>query len=331
VDNDGYASYERVIAVAACNDRGKRSVYSDFGRAVWCSFPSSDFGWPEQGHPEPLTPGIWTTDRQRAAGYNPGSAARGDAAGDYTNSFGGTSSACPGAAGVVALMLSVNPELTAGQVRKLLQQSCDRVDPQGGAYDADGHSHFYGFGRVNAEKAVLLARPRPHERLLLSRSLDRRLADGGTLQLTFMLGDSEPIESVALVLDAQHGNPADLTVTLEPPSAAPITLHPLPDRGSSVLPTRFDQATVAALAAVAGAAAAGSWVVTLADHGVGNAGSVHACSLEFALAGPTAAPRRRSPRPKSPAIAEKGRGRPRRRRPAGEAEAPAVIAAAPPV
>ena len=31
VDNDGYASYERVIAVAACNDRGKRSVYSDFG------------------------------------------------------------------------------------------------------------------------------------------------------------------------------------------------------------------------------------------------------------------------------------------------------------
>ena len=32
VDNDGYASYEGVIAVAACNDRGKRSVYSDFGR-----------------------------------------------------------------------------------------------------------------------------------------------------------------------------------------------------------------------------------------------------------------------------------------------------------
>ena len=32
VDNDGYASYPKVIAVAACNDRGKRSVYSDFGK-----------------------------------------------------------------------------------------------------------------------------------------------------------------------------------------------------------------------------------------------------------------------------------------------------------
>ncbi|NNG16613.1 MAG: S8 family serine peptidase, partial [Gemmatimonadales bacterium] len=34
VENDGYASYEKVIAVAACNDSGKRSAYSDFGQAV---------------------------------------------------------------------------------------------------------------------------------------------------------------------------------------------------------------------------------------------------------------------------------------------------------
>ena len=39
VDNDGYASYPKVTAVAACNDRGRRSVYSDFGKAVWCAFP----------------------------------------------------------------------------------------------------------------------------------------------------------------------------------------------------------------------------------------------------------------------------------------------------
>ena len=39
VDNDGYASYPKVIAVAACNDRSRRSIYSDFGKAVWCAFP----------------------------------------------------------------------------------------------------------------------------------------------------------------------------------------------------------------------------------------------------------------------------------------------------
>ncbi len=46
----------------------RRSVYSDFGKAVWCSFPSNDFGHAPFNHPDPLTPGIWTTDRQGEAG-----------------------------------------------------------------------------------------------------------------------------------------------------------------------------------------------------------------------------------------------------------------------
>ena len=51
---DGYASYEKVIAVAACNDRGKRSIYSDFGEAVWCAFPSSDQAFSIVNHPQHL-------------------------------------------------------------------------------------------------------------------------------------------------------------------------------------------------------------------------------------------------------------------------------------
>ncbi|HEX8530144.1 MAG TPA: S8 family serine peptidase, partial [Cytophagales bacterium] len=151
VDNDGYASYERVIAVAACNDQGKRSVYSDFGKAIWCAFPSSDFGHAPFNHPEPLTPGIWTTDRTGLPGYNAGRVETGDQNGNYTNSFGGTSSACPGAAGVAALVLSVNPELRWQQVKEILGRACDRIDPQGGNYDDNGRSNWYGFGRLNAE------------------------------------------------------------------------------------------------------------------------------------------------------------------------------------
>jgi subtilisin family serine protease len=157
VDNDGYASYERVIAVAACNDQGKRSVYSDFGQAVWCAFPSDDQGFARFNHPAPLTTGIWTTDRVGPAGYNPGTLERGDEAGDFTNRFGGTSSACPGAAGVAALVLSVNPELTRVEVREILRRACDQIDPAGGGYDAQGHSTLYGYGRLNAETAVALA------------------------------------------------------------------------------------------------------------------------------------------------------------------------------
>lgn len=154
---DEYASYPKVVAVAACNDRGKRSVYSDYGDAVWCCFPSNDFQMSKMNHPRPLTPGIWTTDRQGSRGYNAGgfdSLLVGDSGGDYTARFGGTSSACPGVAGVVALMLEKNPDLTWSEVREILRDSCDRIDEELGNYDVNGHSPFYGYGRVNARKAV---------------------------------------------------------------------------------------------------------------------------------------------------------------------------------
>lgn len=143
---DGYASYEKVIAVAACNDRGKRSVYSDYGSNVWCSFPSSDFGYQPFNHPVPLTKGIYTTDRLGEAGYN--------AKGDYTDEFGGTSSSCPGVAGTVALILSANPELTWELVKQIIKETSDKIDSAGGKYNSKGHSIYYGYGRINAEKAV---------------------------------------------------------------------------------------------------------------------------------------------------------------------------------
>ena len=145
VDNDGYSSYERVLAVAASNDRNRRSVYSDFGEAVFCAFPSQDFEFPEEGRPAPLTPGIWTTDRMGKVGYS---------ADNYTNSFGGTSSACPGAAGVAALVLSSNEALHWEEVKNILRLSCDPIDQEDGQYDEKGHSPFYGYGRLNAEKAA---------------------------------------------------------------------------------------------------------------------------------------------------------------------------------
>ncbi|MGQ4599427.1 S8 family serine peptidase [Nocardia sp. R6R-6] len=157
VDNDGYASFAKVIAVAACNDSGTRSVYSDFGKAVWCAFPSSDFEYAPLGHPAPLTPGIWTVDRRGRDGYNPGKPESGDEAGNYTNDFGGTSSSCPGVAGVAALVLSENPDLAWHEVKDLLKGACDQIDPQGGGYDADGHSAEYGYGRINALSAVRAA------------------------------------------------------------------------------------------------------------------------------------------------------------------------------
>ncbi len=150
VDNDGYASYEKVVAVAACNDQAKRCFYSDKGKAIWCAFPSGD-SWNGK------TTGIWTTDRTGPDGLNIGIDAEGDWDGNFTNGFSGTSSACAGAAGVAALIIAANPKLSWSDVREIMKDCCDRIDESGGNYQG-GRSPLYGHGRLNAAEAVALAK-----------------------------------------------------------------------------------------------------------------------------------------------------------------------------
>jgi len=81
---------------------------------------------------------IVTTDRTGNLGYDNG---------NYTFTFNGTSAACPQVAGVAALMLSANPQLTESQVRTILQQTARDLGTAG--WDAT-----FGYGLVDAAKAV---------------------------------------------------------------------------------------------------------------------------------------------------------------------------------
>lgn len=132
---EGFAIHPDVIAVSASNSRDQRSHYSNFGPEIWVSAPSSGAGGRS----------IMTTDRTGAAGYQ---------VGDYTSTFGGTSSSTPLVAGICALMLSVNPELTSTEVKDILRATADKIDRDNGNYDDDGHSEAYGWGRVDAFEAV---------------------------------------------------------------------------------------------------------------------------------------------------------------------------------
>ncbi len=283
-DNDGYARYEKVIAVAACNDRGKRSAYSDFGRAVWCAFPSSD------GEPS-LTPGIWTTDRTGAPGYNAGLAARGDEAGNYTNAFGGTSSACPGAAGVAALVLARNPALRWDEVKDILRRACDRVDPSGGAYDAEGHSAFYGYGRLNAETAVRLAgEARPDAGTGAAYTAVHTgvqnvpIRDLQTATLSVAVGDTRPVTAVKVHVDIEHTYIGDLIVRVLPPAAtglAPLTLHNQTGGGTNDLERSYDPANAPDLARAIGVVPQGTWVLEVEDKWAEDTGKIVSWGLEL--------------------------------------------------
>ncbi|MDR4507190.1 MAG: S8 family serine peptidase [Candidatus Brocadiaceae bacterium] len=300
VDNDGYASYSKVIAVAACNDRGARSVYSDFGAAVWCAFPSSDFGHAPFNHPDPLTPGIWTTDRSGNDGYNVGNAAGGDVAGDYTNSFGGTSSSCPGAAGVAALVLSVNPNLRWHEVKDIFRRACNMIDPQGGGYDTSGHSLKYGYGRLNARTAVELAIPQPQSGVTISRTFEAPIPDLQTVSFTLNVADNTPVETLTVAVDLKHTYIGDLVITLQPPANTgvnPVMLHNRVGGSTKNLKKTYDVATTPALAAFSGKNCQGAWILQIQDAAAHDFGLLVSFSLGLSFTHQDFSPR--VPEPKT--------------------------------
>ncbi|HEV3122372.1 MAG TPA: S8 family serine peptidase, partial [Isosphaeraceae bacterium] len=143
------ASHALALAVGASNDLGKRSRYSNYGKGLEFVAPSSDVA----------RQGITTTDVARKnRGYSVGDS--------YTDEFGGTSSAAALAAGIAALVVSANPELSWHQVREILRATADKIDKAAGNYQK-GWSEQYGYGRLNAGKAVAAAVEttggKPHE------------------------------------------------------------------------------------------------------------------------------------------------------------------------
>jgi subtilisin family serine protease len=278
VDNDGYASYEKVIAVAACNDFGTRSAYSDFGKAVWCAFPSNN-GNPSQ------TPGIWTADRSGVLGYNSGNTNLGDKLGNYTNNFGGTSSACPGAAGVAALILSRNPNLRWDEVRDIIKRSCDRIDVSGGNYNAEGRSPFYGYGRVNALKAVELAAPaQPAPVSIFQAVQDVPINDLQTSQLSLAIANTNPIKYIKVGVDIEHTYIGDLVVTLNPPGETgvlPIILHDRKGGGADDIKQTYDEVSTPGLSAFKGKIPQGTWTLEVADKAQADIGRIRSLTIEI--------------------------------------------------
>ena len=280
VDNDGYASYQKVIAVAACNDYGTRSAYSDFGKAVWCAFPSNN-GDSSQ------TPGIWTSDRSGVLGYNSGNQNLGDVPGNYTNQFGGTSSACPGGAGIAALIIARNSNLRWDEVRDIIKRSCDRIDQAGGKYDANGRSPFYGYGRMNALKAVELAKPSETSPISKFQAVqDVPINDLQKSTLSLAIASTSLIKSIKVNLDIEHTFIGDLIVTLFPPvqtGVLPVILHDRQGGATNNIKTTYDEINTLKLAAFKGKSPQGTWTLEVADKADADTGKIRSLTIEIGL------------------------------------------------
>jgi len=139
------SNHNKVISVGASSPTGQRkSPSSSDGEYWWGSNYGIDIP-DHQGSVDIMAPTILpTTDITGTDnGYDPDS--------DYYMWFNGTSCACPYAAGVAALILSLNPTLTPAQVWDIMKNSATDMTIDGGA----GWDRYTGYGMVNAHRALL--------------------------------------------------------------------------------------------------------------------------------------------------------------------------------
>lgn len=220
VDNsnyDGYANYYGVSAVCAVTDEGKRSHYSEKGANLWFCAPSSGGN-----------AGITTTDASGWYGYDTG---------NYFSSFSGTSSASPLAAGVSALVLSVNRDLGWRDVRLIMAKSARRVDSSDGDWIQNGAGHYvnhkYGFGVVDAGAAVEMASTWSPVGAMPSVTgtsgvVDLSIPDNDTGGVSDVIAISSSgisnIEYVEINVEITHSDAGDLEIVLTSPDGTSSVL-----------------------------------------------------------------------------------------------------------
>ena len=163
------ANLSNVIAVGGTNPCDQRFVITPTTPNTSCNYDTrlnivsinagSNFGTGLAV----VAPGInvATTDIAGAAGFSNHVADQGWAMfnQDYVQNFDGTSAACPFAAGAVALILSINPNLTNAQATAILESTASKV----GGYNYSTNlsngtwNNEMGYGRINVGAAVCQA------------------------------------------------------------------------------------------------------------------------------------------------------------------------------
>ncbi len=152
----------------------------------------------------------------------------------------GTSFSSPVVSGVIALMLEARPELTWRDVQGILAEtSTVPIDPKDNtkATNAAGvtHSNWYGFGLIDAKKAVdsaltwTLLTPE-YQAIGESAEENQPIPNDGTEYVSELTMSSDysgfTTEATVVLINLQHYQRGDLELTLVSPSGTESILHP---------------------------------------------------------------------------------------------------------
>ena len=149
---NGYANYQGVMAICGVGQTGVRTQLSEQGaNLLICGHSRGTDGV-----------GIATTDTVGTSGFNNGGSSSDFSDSNYTKTYSGTRAAMAQVAGVAALMIAVNPDLSWRDVRIILARSARKNDATDSDWTTNGAglpiNHKYGFGVVDGAAAVDMAR-----------------------------------------------------------------------------------------------------------------------------------------------------------------------------
>jgi len=307
-----------VISVGALDANGVKTSYSTPGSATWVTGFGGEYGYDSTLYDAPGTlddTAIMTIDRSSCSlGYSRtgDSSAYGqnrfNLAGfnfteqttlnpncNYNSHFNGTSAAAPTVAGVIALMLEANSDLTWRDVKHILATTSVKVDASK-SYTLNGVTiyswvennaghefhNWYGFGKVDAAAAVSAAQSYSAGSLgsfvdtgyVGSGEISAAIPDevGSTISLTVNApaGSNGVVEYVKVYLQFSHADQTTMGFRLQSPDG---TVHNIVQPGTNI----DDPSGVLFEVGVAGfygESMGGSWTLIADDHTTGTSGNL---------------------------------------------------------
>ncbi|MBW4520157.1 MAG: S8 family serine peptidase [Scytolyngbya sp. HA4215-MV1] len=299
----GFTVHPDVITVSACTSLSKKAAYSNWGAEVSVCAPSNNAppgAWLESTGfiataPQITVPlpglGIFTTDRLGSEGYD---------ASNFTSDFGGTSSACPLVAGVAALVLSANPDLTAPQVKRILQDSADKIidpnpDPQlglrKGSYESDGHSDWFGYGKVNAFKAVQAAQRMRQQPAAAVRQISAQsntalaIPDDNPqgITSTIQISEAAAARDIQVSINLEHTYLGDIEISLIAPSGKEVLLQSRNLGRKTNLQFTYVPQTTPSLKNLLNQPTQGRWQLRIVDRAPSDTGTLKSWQLTLGV------------------------------------------------
>ncbi|MDR0664803.1 MAG: S8 family serine peptidase [Helicobacteraceae bacterium] len=215
-DYSPHLSEFEILPIAALDAQDRYAAYSNPGANLLVSAYGGDNGG--------VIPGIVTADIVGCdTGFNSSyfMPHKRNNYGGFTTLMNGTSAATPMVAGVVALMLEANPNLTWRDVRYILATTARKNDPQDSDWRTNGAgwhvNHNYGFGAVDAFAAVTKAKDFASLGTTLLEERNITSLDGKTIVIASPI---KKIEYVNIVVKLTDYESCGFGLTLISPSGA---------------------------------------------------------------------------------------------------------------